>query len=157
MGHTRYEARYTLHVPSSFSADLDTSGGDVSANGLTGNVKVDTSGGDLTFSQIHGDIHADTSGGDIIVKGCDGTTNLDTSGGRIEVTDGRGKLDAETSGGAVTVLIAGDTKVRAAAANSASATSAAECRNVGGSVSAILPSPVVGDVRLKPPVAASPS
>ncbi len=152
MGHTRTEARYTLHVPSSFSADLDTSGGDVSANGLTGNIKVDTSGGDLNFSQIHGDIHADTSGGDIIVKGCDGTTNLDTSGGRIEVTDGRGKLDAETSGGAVTVLNrVGDTKVETSGGKLrlGNISGKLNAETSGGSVSAILPSPVVGDVRLE--------
>ena len=37
MGHTRTEARYTLKVPANFSVDLDTAGGDISANGLTGN------------------------------------------------------------------------------------------------------------------------
>ena len=112
LGHTRTEARYAIRVPANFNADLDTSGGDISANGLSGNIKVDTSGGDLNFGQIHGDIHADTSGGNITAKNCDGATNLDTSGGRIEVTGGRGKLNVDTSGGNVTVLNrVGDAKV----------------------------------------------
>ncbi len=72
MGHSRQEGRYTFKVPANFSLNLDTSGGDVSANRITGNVKVDTSGGDLTFGQIHGDLHADTSGGDITAKDCEG-------------------------------------------------------------------------------------
>jgi hypothetical protein len=151
-GHSRTDARYTLHVPSNFNLDLDTSGGDVSAHGLTGEVKVDTSGGDLNFGQIHGEIHADTSGGDITVKDCDGTTDLDTSGGRIEVTGGRGKLNVDTSGGNVTVLNrVGDTKVESSGGKLrlGSINGKLSAETSGGSVSAILPSPVAGDVRLE--------
>jgi hypothetical protein len=152
MGHTRTEARYTIRVPASFNADLDTAGGDISANGLTGNIKADTSGGDLNFAQIHGDIHADTSGGDITARGCDGITNLDTSGGRIEVTGGRGNLSADTSGGAVTVLNrVGDTKVESSGGKLrlGNISGKLNAETSGGSVSAILPSPVAGDVRLE--------
>ncbi len=35
LGHTRTEARYAIRVPANFNVDLDTSGGDISANGLT--------------------------------------------------------------------------------------------------------------------------
>ena len=49
LGHTRTEARYAIKVPANFNVDLDTAGGDISANGLTGAIKVDTSGGDLNF------------------------------------------------------------------------------------------------------------
>ena len=152
MGHTRTEARYSIRVPASFNADLDTAGGDISANGLTGNIKVDTSGGDLNFAQIHGDIHADTSGGDITAKSCDGSTNLDTSGGRIEVTGGRGNLSADTAGGAVTVLNrVGDTKVESSGGKLrlGNISGKLNAETSGGSVSAILPSPVAGDVRLE--------
>ncbi|HEX4666933.1 MAG TPA: DUF4097 family beta strand repeat-containing protein [Chthoniobacterales bacterium] len=152
MGRTRTEGRYSIKVPASFNVDLDTSGGDVSAHGLTGEVKVDTSGGDLNFGQIHGDIHADTSGGNITAKDCDGATSLDTSGGRIEVTGGRGKLDVDTSGGNVTVLNrAGDTKVQSSGGKLrlGHISGKLTAETSGGSVSAILPSPVVGDVRLE--------
>jgi DUF4097 and DUF4098 domain-containing protein YvlB len=152
LGHTRTEGRYTIKVPANFNADLDTSGGDISANGLTGNIKVDTSGGDLTFGQIHGDIHADTSGGNIIAKDCDGSTSLDTSGGRIEVTGGRGKLNADTSGGNVTVLNrVGDAKVESSGGKLrlGNISGNLNAETSGGSVSAILPSPVTGDVRLE--------
>jgi DUF4097 and DUF4098 domain-containing protein YvlB len=152
LGHNRTEGRYTIKVPANFNADLDTSGGDISANGLTGNIKVDTSGGDLTFGQIHGDIHADTSGGNIIAKDCDGSTSLDTSGGRIEVTGGRGKLNADTSGGNVTVLNrVGDAKVESSGGKLrlGNISGKLNADTSGGSVSAILPSPVAGDVRLE--------
>lgn len=151
-GRTRTEGRFTFKVPASFSVDLDTSGGDITANGLTGDIKVDTSGGDLNFAQIHGDIHGDTSGGDIIAKDCDGTTNLDTSGGRIEVTGGRGKLNVDTSGGNVTVLNRiGDTTVESSGGKLrlGNISGKLNAETSGGSVSAILPSPVAGDVRLE--------
>lgn len=152
LGHHRTEGHYNLKVPANFSVDLDTSGGDVSTNGLTGNVKVDTSGGDLNFGQIHGDVHANTSGGDIIAKDCDGTTKLDTSGGRIEVTGGRGNLDVDTSGGNVTVLNrVGDAKVESSGGKLrlGNISGKLNAETSGGSVSAILPSPVAGDVRLE--------
>lgn len=152
MGHTRTEGHYTIKVPATFNVDLDTSGGDVSANGLTGQVKVDTSGGGLNFGQIHGDIHADTSGGDITAKDCDGTDNLETSGGRIEVTGGRGKLEVDTSGGNVTVLNrVGDAKVESSGGKLrlGNISGKLNAETSGGSVSAILPSPVAGDVRLE--------
>ncbi len=151
-GHSRTEARYSIKVPSNFSADLDTSGGDVSVNGLTGNIKVDTSGGDMTFGQLHGDLHASTSGGDITAKNCEGKVNLDTSGGRIEVTGGKGNLGASTSGGAVTVLNrVGDVKVDSSGGKLrlGNISGKLNAETSGGSVSAILPSPVVGDVRLE--------
>jgi Putative adhesin len=152
MGHTRTEGHYTIKVPASFNLDLDTAGGDVSANGITGSVKVDTSGGDLTFGQIHGDLHADTSGGNIVAKDCDGKTDLDTNGGRIEVTGGRGQLKANTSGGNVTVLNrVGDTKVDSSGGKLrlGNISGKLDAETSGGSVSAILPSPVAGNVRLE--------
>ena len=152
MGHSRTEGHYSIKVPANFSAELDTSGGDVSARGLTGKIKVDTSGGDLTFGQIHGDLHADTSGGNITAKDCDGATDLDTSGGRIEVTGGKGRLNADTSGGNVTVLNrVGDTKVESSGGKLrlGNISGRVNAETSGGSVSAILSTPVVGDVSLE--------
>jgi DUF4097 and DUF4098 domain-containing protein YvlB len=152
MGHTRTEGHYAIKVPANFSANLDTSGGDVSAHGLTGKIKVDTSGGDLTFGQIRGDVHADTSGGDITAKDCDGATDLDTSGGRIEVSGGNGRLNADTSGGNVTVLNrVGDTKVESSGGKLrlGNISGKLTAETSGGSVSAILSTPVVGDISLE--------
>ena len=152
LGHHRTEAHYTMRVPASFSANLDTAGGDISASGLTGTIKADTSGGDLNFAKIHGDVHADTSGGDITAKDCDGATDLDTSGGRIEVTGGHGKLGVETSGGNVTVLNrVGDTKVESSGGKLrlGNISGKLNAETSGGSVSAILSSPVAGAVRLE--------
>ncbi|MEO6871958.1 MAG: DUF4097 family beta strand repeat-containing protein [Chthoniobacterales bacterium] len=146
------EAQYTIRVPANFNADLDTSGGDISASGLTGSVKVDTSGGDLTFQKIHGEIKADTSGGNIKVSACDGRTDLDTSGGHIEVTDGRGNLDADTSGGNITVMnLAGNAKVESSGGKLrlANVSGKLHAETSGGAISAILPATVTDDVHLE--------
>ncbi len=151
-GHTRTEAHYNIRVPANFSADLDTSGGDIATKGLTGSVKVDTSGGDLTFEHIHGDIHADTSGGDIKVAQCEGAVGLDTSGGKIEVTNGRGNLKADTSGGGITVLnLAGDAKVETSGGKLRLANISGKLHGEtsGGAISAILPATVGGDISLE--------
>lgn len=152
MRHTRTDAHYTIRVPASFNADLQTAGGEISAKGLTGKVKADTSGGDLSFNSIHGDLKADTSGGDITAGGCDGAIDLETSGGRIQVTDGRGKLRGETSGGDVTVKnFGGDTRVESSGGRLrlANISGKLNAETSGGAISAILPSPVAGDVRLE--------
>jgi hypothetical protein len=152
MRHTSTKARYAIRVPASFSADLQTAGGDVSANGLTGTVKVGTSGGDLNFERIHGPIDAETSGGDITVTACEGTLDVETSGGRIEATGGSGSLRAQTSGGAVTVAnFAGDTKVESSGGRLRLANISGKLsgETSGGAIDAILSSPVAGDVRLE--------
>ncbi len=152
LGRHNTEGRYRIRVPANFNADLDTAGGGITANGLTGSVKADTSGGDLAFEKIHGDIHADTSGGGIKVTKCEGKTHLDTSGGHIEVTDGRGDLNADTSGGNVTVMnLAGDAKVDSAGGKLRLANISGKliAETAGGAISAILPATVTNDISLE--------
>jgi hypothetical protein len=151
-GRHSAEANYTIRVPASFNADLDTSGGDISASGLTGSIKVDTSGGDLTFQKIQGEIKAETSGGNIKVATCDGRAHLETSGGHIEVTDSRGNLDADTSGGNITVKnLAGSAKVESSGGKLrlANVSGKLHAETSGGAISAILPATVTDDVQLE--------
>ena len=152
LGHHSTEGRYSIHVPATFNADLDTAGGAITATGLTGMIKADTSGGDLHFEKIHGQIHADTSGGDINVIACEGKTSLDTSGGHIQVKDGSGDLDADTSGGNVTVLnLAGNAKVDSSGGKLrlANISGKLHAETSGGAISAILPATVSNDIHLE--------
>jgi DUF4097 and DUF4098 domain-containing protein YvlB len=152
LGHTTTKGRYTVRVPATFNTDLQTAGGDVSADGLTGTIKVSTSGGDLNFERVHGPIDAETSGGDITVTACEGALDVETSGGRIEATGGSGSLRAQTSGGAVTVAnFAGDTRVESSGGRIRLANISGKLsgETSGGAIDAILSSPVAGDVRLE--------
>ncbi|MEP6686121.1 MAG: hypothetical protein ABJB22_05030, partial [Verrucomicrobiota bacterium] len=70
-GNSNMNAHYTIHVPASFNAELETAGGDISAKNLTGNIKAETSGGDLKFGLLHGSLDAQSAGGDIEIAACD--------------------------------------------------------------------------------------
>jgi hypothetical protein len=99
----RNEARYTIHVPTQFTAKLKTDGGPIAATGIAGSVTANTSGGSLRFTRLRGPLDGHTSGGGINADDCEGEISLNTSGGGIHVTGGGGSLQAETSGGGITV------------------------------------------------------
>ena len=60
---------YRVTVPSRFDTDLETSGGSITVEDLTGNVRVHTSGGAIELGRIDGPVDAHTSGGHIEVRG----------------------------------------------------------------------------------------
>jgi Putative adhesin len=151
-GRVCNDARYSIHVPSTFDAELKTEGGAITTTNLTGKVKAHTSGGDLKFSLLHGPIKADTDGGEIEVSGCEGKIDIETSGGRIEATGGSGSLRAITSGGTIKVEnFNGDANVESDGGQLALANirGKLDAETAGGFISAKLPSPVPGDVRLE--------
>src|SRR5215831_5948608 len=101
-GHSRMDASYTLHVPKQFDLDLRTSGGNIAAVDVSGNLKAHTSGGKLEFANLEGcrcPAEIKTSGGDISLVNGTGILHAETSGGRIEVHNLAGDADLETSGG----------------------------------------------------------
>ena len=85
------------------SVSLDTSGGDVSVQGVDARVQVSTGGGHLQINDINGVVSAESGGQDIDV----GTVNSDgrfhTAGGRIAVDYIKGNLDAFTGGGTISL------------------------------------------------------
>jgi len=118
-GNNQISISFKVYVPTSISADLNTSGGSITMTGLSGNQKLNTSGGSITMKNLNGDIVATTSGGSIHIndvrgelKGTtsggsinagklNGTFNLSTSGGSIKLEDIRGEVNAHTSGGGI--------------------------------------------------------
>jgi putative adhesin len=146
------DARYSIHVPSTFDAELKTEGGAITTTNLTGKVKAHTSGGDMKFSLLHGPIKADTDGGEIEVSGCEGKIEIETSGGQIEAIGGSGTLRASTAGGTIKVEnFNGDASVETSGGQLALANirGKLDAETAGGFISAKIPSPVPGDVRLE--------
>ena len=128
------KVRYTVSVPSQFTADLKTSGGGITVAGLNGELKAKTSGGSLKFAGINGPIDGRTSGGSITLTESTGSSELRTSGGSIKVLDHKGDVNARTSGGSINVeRIEGN--VRAITS--------------GGSVNALLTKAPTADLRLE--------
>jgi hypothetical protein len=151
-GNSRTDARYTVHVPASFNADLKTAGGGVGASDLTGSIKAHTNGGDLAFARVHGAIEAKTNGGDITLGGCDGSLDVATNGGKIIAEAGTGTLRAHSSGGGIAVAdFGGDTDVQTNGGRLLLQNNRGKMagQTSGGSISAILPSPLPGDVSLQ--------
>ena len=90
---------FEVTVPKNFNLNLNTSGGDIAVESLTGNVRARTSGGDLKFARIDGDIDAGTSGGNIVLQEGTARAKLSTSGGDIQVDRAGGPTEVSTSGG----------------------------------------------------------
>jgi len=96
-----FGARVRLHVrvPTRFSVDLRTGGGDVTVEEVEGEVRARSGGGGVEVNRIVGPVEIETSGGRIRADAVRGELRARTSGGSINVADASGGLDVETSGG----------------------------------------------------------
>ncbi len=94
---------FTVVVPSHYQVDLNTAGGDIQLESITGAARLRTSGGDLKIARVDGEVDGATSGGDITLS--EGTANvkLSTSGGDIHVDRAGGEAHLSTSGGDIVI------------------------------------------------------
>lgn len=97
----RLQVHFEIQVPEEFNLDVETSGGSISVNDLTGDIDLNTSGGSIKLGNIGGDVDAHTSGGSITLDDANGEVNLRTSGGSINIGETTGRVDAKTSGGSI--------------------------------------------------------
>lgn len=102
-GNNRVQVSFVITVPTRCSADLQTSGGNISVGDLTGRMLAHTSGGNIEFGDIDGSIDGSTSGGNVELGSCTGDTRLQTSGGNVRAGRIIGKADLGTSGGSIAV------------------------------------------------------
>jgi hypothetical protein len=121
---------FVVKVPAKYSAQLKTSGGDITVGDLGGTLEAATSGGDLKLGQIAGKVEARTSGGSVRLAGGGADVVLSTSGGNITLGRTAGSADLHTSGG--------DIKVDGVSGNLRAHTS-------GGDVSATFTGPLTGE------------
>jgi len=92
---------FKIYVPKQVSSHLETSGGSIHLDNLSGNEKFSTSGGSLHIDALSGIIKGETSGGSIEVSNSANDINLETSGGSIHASNCQGKIHLETSGGSL--------------------------------------------------------
>ena len=108
------KVEFELLIPENYNVKLNTSGGSLSIEDLTGDLNARTSGGSINVGNIIGDVKLRTSGGSIKTDNISGDLNAHTSGGSINVTiDKQLKDDAKltTSGGSITAYLMSDIKV----------------------------------------------
>lgn len=94
---------FTIRVPEEFDIDVNTSGGSIVIENITGKIDADTSGGSLRFEHITGNINAHTSGGSVSADNIEGDLDMRTSGGGFRIRNVVGDVDLRTSGGSIRV------------------------------------------------------
>ena len=117
---------FNLLIPEDYNVELDTSGGSLSIEDLTGNLNANTSGGSIKLSinkQLTKDAKLTTSGGSItayLIHDIQLDINASTSGGRVKsdfeingkvkkmsvkgtINGGGPKLTLKTSGGSIKI------------------------------------------------------
>lgn len=94
---------FKVYVPVKTSTNLNTSGGSIHLDNLSGNEKFETSGGSLHVDHLAGIIKGETSGGSIHVSNSKDNIDLVTSGGSIAAENCQGTIRLETSGGSLSL------------------------------------------------------
>jgi DUF4097 and DUF4098 domain-containing protein YvlB len=95
---------FVVYVSAKTSTKLQTSGGNISLYGLSGDQDFTTSGGNLNLERIRGLVKGRTSGGNINLKEVSENISLTTSGGNINAENSSGKIDLTTSGGSISLI-----------------------------------------------------
>ena len=99
-------AKITVRLPDADGVKVDTSNGNISIKGLSGEAILDTSNGRVTVVDHHGKVHIDTSNGAVQVGGVVGPLQVDTSNSSVEVHDVVGKTSIDTSNGKIIFSLA---------------------------------------------------
>ena len=107
--HHPITVRYTVHVPSGVTVDVETVNGRIAAQNIDGNVKATTVNGDVVVSTTNGTVNAETVNGSIIASMAQlpdsGDVHLETVNGSITslMPEGiGGSISLESSNGSLT-------------------------------------------------------
>jgi len=101
----QFSAEVSVHVPRETElVKIETDGGRVSANGISGRVEAESGGGPINMQDIGGSVTAETGGDSIELNSIGGDVKLETGGGRISITSVKGKLNASTGGGEILLV-----------------------------------------------------
>ena len=101
----KFSGDFTINVPRQMDeVKIETEGGNVSANGVSGRVDAQSGGGTIRVDNIGGKVNAETGGGSIEVGSVASDATLHTGGGSIKVNSAKGKIEAESGGGSVTIV-----------------------------------------------------
>lgn len=147
---TPLRLRFSVRVPQHYNLDVTTSGGDIDAGDLTGEVVCRTSGGHVKVGRVAGPVNVRTSGGDLTIGGA-ASLQAHTSGGSIEVDSVAGSADVHTSGGSISIRrAAGNVAARSSGGgiHIGEAGGIIEATTSGGSIEAMFTQQPRGDSRL---------
>lgn len=144
---------FRVYVPREMACKLNTSGGNISIEGVKGEQDIHTSGGSLNIANIEGYMKASTSGGPIKVVEFAGALDASTSGGTINLENASGDLEVSTSGGSISLQnVAGNIDASTSGGSITANISALRNQLIldtsGGSINAVVPSGLGLDLNL---------
>ncbi|WP_232299983.1 DUF4097 family beta strand repeat-containing protein [Colwellia sp. MT41] len=120
-GSNPIKVTYKVTLPQNYNVDINTSGGSIEIENLTGKVDAYTSGGSISLEDLQGDVDIKTSGGSLDLDNIIGKINAKTSGGSIKLklpTNPSKDSNLKTSGGSITAYLAKDVAVNLTAKTS---------------------------------------
>lgn len=96
----RCSGEFVVNVPREIaSVRIETEGGNVVVNGISGRVSAETGGGSIHVDDVGGSVDAQTGGDSIDVGSVGGDVRLETGGGKITIRSVKGRISASTGGG----------------------------------------------------------
>ena len=105
--HHLCSGEFVINVPRNLEvAKLETSGGDLSVNGIAGRVEARSGGGKVHLDDMGGSVTAETGGDSIEIGSVSGDLRLETGGGKIYIASAKGKVNATTGGGNIVLVSA---------------------------------------------------
>ena len=103
--HHLCSGEFVINVPRNLElARLETSGGDLTVNGIAGRVEAESGGGKVHLDDIGGSVTAQTGGDSIEIGTITGDLHLETGGGKIYIANAKGKVNASTGGGNIVLV-----------------------------------------------------
>jgi DUF4097 and DUF4098 domain-containing protein YvlB len=94
-------SEFEIRVPSRFDVALDSMGGRLDIDGVTGAFTGETKGGEITLHDVEGEAKLRTMGGEISVTDSTLNGSVSTMGGAVTIDNVTGDLKGSSMGGAV--------------------------------------------------------
>jgi DUF4097 and DUF4098 domain-containing protein YvlB len=102
---SRCGGELVVNVPQGLElAKIETDGGSVTVNGISGRAEASTGGGSIAVDNIGGAVRAETGGDAIDIGTVGGDLELQTGGGKITIKNAKGRISASTGGGNILVM-----------------------------------------------------
>jgi hypothetical protein len=102
---SKCSGEFVVNVPRDMdSVRVETDGGSITVNNVTGRADVETGGGSIKLDEVGGSVNAETGGDWIEVGNVGGDASLQTGGGRITIHSVKGKINASTGGGDMVII-----------------------------------------------------
>ena len=92
---------FNINIPKNVSGKMKTLGGDISINGISGELEVKSVGGSFMLDGVSGKISGNTVGGNINLINSTANTSLTTVGGNINLTNTTADISLKTVGGKI--------------------------------------------------------